>query len=54
MPNLVRYPPAPISLEPLKLTSRERKLYVVLAIILSLNLTVICGALTFFGLLFGT
>jgi hypothetical protein len=34
-------------------TPRERRLYLALAVILSLNLSVICGALTFFGLLFG-
>ena len=37
-----------------KLTVRERRLYLVLAVVLSLNLTVICGALTFFGLLYGS
>lgn len=36
------------------LSVRERRLYLALAVILSLNLTVICGALTFFGLLFGS
>jgi len=50
IPNLVRYPPA-AGIELVKLTPRERKLYVALAIILSLNLSVLCGALTFFGLL---
>jgi hypothetical protein len=37
-----------------KFTPRERRLYIALAIILSINLSVICGALTFFGLLFGS
>lgn len=38
--------------EEAKLTPRERRLYIALAVILSVNLSVICGALTFFGLLF--
>jgi hypothetical protein len=53
MPQLVRYPQSELP-EPTKLTPRERKLYFLLAVLLSLNLSVIFGALTFFGLLLGT
>jgi hypothetical protein len=56
MPELVRYPLLTTRAGGIanvgKLTRRERKLYVALAVILSLNLTVLCGALTFFGLMF--
>ena len=61
MPTLVRYsisPDAYTAYEPNtldgRMTTRERRLYVALAILLSLNLTAICGALTFFGLLYGS
>jgi hypothetical protein len=60
MPELVRYPISAIAEDvhqPArkneKLTRRERRLYVALTLVLSLNLSVICGAATFFGLLFG-
>jgi hypothetical protein len=59
MPVLVRYPEFPAAEEngnaifqSVNLTRRERRLYVALAVVLSLNLSVICGALTFFGFLF--
>jgi hypothetical protein len=61
MPELVRYPYLPYlaateadtdpGLDGGKLSKRERRLYIALAVILSLNLTVICGALTFLGLM---
>ena len=34
------------------ITPRERRLYVVIALILGLNLVLLCGALTFFVLIF--
>jgi len=56
VPELVRLPlaivPSDIPSQDARLTPRERRLFIALAIILSLNLSVICGALTFFGLLF--
>lgn len=56
MPELVRLQLSVVRQETpqedTKLTPRERRLYIALAVILSLNLSVICGALTFFGLLF--
>jgi hypothetical protein len=59
MPELVRYPltAAEDELDQIssatRLTPRERRLYVALTIVLSLNLSILCGALTFFGLLYG-
>lgn len=61
MPTLVRYSfsadgsssYSPDQLDR-RLTTREQRLYLALAIVLSLNLTIICGAITFFGLLFGS
>ncbi|HZS54098.1 MAG TPA: hypothetical protein VFA65_06825 [Bryobacteraceae bacterium] len=61
MPELVRYALPPVN-DPVvdvtptvgRLTRRERRLYVALAVILSLNLTVICGVVTFFSLMFGS
>ena len=56
MPELVRLPmaivPPDIPSQDSRLTPRERRLFIALALIVSLNLSVICGALTFFGLLF--
>ena len=34
-------------------TKREKRLFIALAIVLSLNLSVLCGAITFLGLLYG-
>ena len=42
----------PDQLKPLYVSPRERRLLLVLTLIVSLNLFVICGALTFFALIF--
>ncbi len=59
IPELVRRPlrsedlPQPDPIQPQLYTSpRERRLYIVLSVILGMNLLVIFGALTFFALAF--
>jgi hypothetical protein len=54
MPDLVRLTFMPAETKQVNghFTPRERRLYIALAVILSLNLSVVCAALTFFGLLF--
>lgn len=58
IPRLVRRPlplenlPLLGDLPPRDFSPRERKLYIALALIVSFNLLVLCGAVTFFALLF--